>query len=79
MEEEENMDENEILKTIIEYKARRNMSDEKWAQFLGISWGYWSRIKNRQRRITNNFLVTVAAKCPEIQLEVFQFMRKKGG
>lgn len=73
------MNEKEILKIIIAEKTRRGFSEEEWAKYLGVSWGWWSRIKNGQRRITNNFLAIIAAKCPRIQLEVFQYMRIKGG
>ena len=73
------MDSNGILKTIIDCKDKRELSDEEWAKFLGVSWGGWSRFKNGSRKLTNNFLAIVAAKCPEIQLEIFQFMRERGG
>ena len=73
------MDGDGILKIIIDYKTRRGFTEEEWAQHIGISWGGWSRIKNGSRRVTNNFLAKVAANCPEIQLEVFQYMRERGG
>ena len=69
----------QILAKIIKAKDDRGLSDEAWAEFLGVSWSGWSQFKNGKRRITNNFLVKLAAKCPEIQLDVFQYMRQEGG
>lgn len=73
------MDGNEILKLITDYKEKRGFSDEEWSKHLGISWGQWSRIKNGSRRLTENVLSKIAAKCPEIDLRIFEYMRQKGG
>jgi hypothetical protein len=73
------MNEIEILQLITKSKDARGLSDEAWAEFLGISWGWWSKVKNGQRQLTAKVLAKIAARCPEIDLRVLEYMRQKGG
>ena len=69
----------DILPTILKVKKSKGLNGSKWAEFLGITKQNWSQFATKKREPTVAFLIRVANRCPEIQLDIYQYLQRRGG
>ncbi len=64
----------DIIAEIIKIQAARGLNDTQFCALLGQTGANWSRVKNRKREPTNEFMADVLGVMPELWDEIVAFL-----